>query len=123
MQDYIRLLLSLLLLLANRDGINIKPYFGCSKKACLLCKAFLQSLPNPIATRGRHSVYYLAWGAPYPRVAIAKVALKQVENILICQIKTYFENLVLGTRKYLAIPTAQSIIVSYFSTLSIQSQL
>ncbi|KAM5360443.1 hypothetical protein ACJA88_014832 [Fusarium oxysporum] len=114
------------LFMHHGDNVALCPslnYFGCSKKACLLCEAFLRSLPNPIATRGRHGVCYPAWGAPYPRVAGAEVALKQVENMLVCQIKTHFENLVLGTRKHLAIPTAQSTIVSDFSTLSIQSQL
>lgn len=36
-------------------------YFGRSKKACLLCDGFLQSLPSPIATRGRALGVTILW--------------------------------------------------------------
>jgi hypothetical protein len=63
-------------------------YFGCSKKACLLYDDFLQSLPNPIATRGRHGICYPAWGVPPSRSVGAEAALKELEKMLVSRIKT-----------------------------------
>ncbi len=63
-------------------------YFGYSKKACLLCDSFLQSLPSPIATRGRHGICYPAWGVPPLRSVGAEAALKELEKMLVSRIKT-----------------------------------
>ncbi|KAI8623618.1 hypothetical protein F5Y19DRAFT_492466 [Xylariaceae sp. FL1651] len=58
-------------------------YFGCSKKACLLCESFLQALPRPVATRGRHGICYAAWGVPPSRSIGTMAALKELEEMLI----------------------------------------
>jgi hypothetical protein len=53
------------LLLRNEAFPKSKPtldYIGCSKKSCLLCKAFLQISPLRAKIRGRHGGCCPAWG-------------------------------------------------------------
>jgi len=53
------------LLLRYQENTGLLPtldYIGCSKKACLLCEAFLQVSPQKFRVRGRHGGCYPAWG-------------------------------------------------------------
>jgi len=64
-------------------------YFGCSKKACLLCESFLQALARPVAMRGRHGICYAAWGLP-PSSSLGTVAaLKDLEKMLVSRIRSH----------------------------------
>jgi OTT_1508-like deaminase len=53
------------LLLHYQENPGLSPTsdcIGCSKKACLLCEAFLQASPQKFRFRGRHGGCYPAWG-------------------------------------------------------------
>jgi len=53
------------LLIRHEAFPELKPtldYIGCSKKACLLCEAFLQIAPLRPRIRGRHGGCYPTWG-------------------------------------------------------------
>jgi len=105
---------------------NLSPtlrYFGCSKKACLLCEGFLAALPSPIDTRGRHGICYPAWGVPSSRSAGAKTALIKLENMLVTRIKTFLGAFGQARKTHFAPPTGQSTIVSSFSGLTVQEFL
>lgn len=65
------------------------PYFGCSRKSCLLCGAFLRALPDPIGTRGRLDICYPAWAVPSPRSVGEEAALVQLEQMLISRIEAH----------------------------------
>lgn len=94
-------------------------YFGCSKKACLLCDTFLQSLLNPISTRGRHGICYAAWGVPQSESFVAKVALEKLESFLVSRIKKQLDSDKIGSMP--AVP--QSTFVSELSYLTLEDQL
>lgn len=87
-------------------------YFGCSKKACLLCNTFLNALPSPITTRGSHGICYPAWGIP-PRWSVgAETALKELEKLLISRIKSLLCSSVQGRKTYFMPQVPQSTCVS-----------
>lgn len=98
-------------------------YFGCSKKACLLCEGFLQALPSPITTRGRHGICYRAWGVPSSTSAGAGVALIGLEKMLVSRIKTHLHDSVRADKTHFAPPVPQSTLVSDFSDSTLQDLL
>ena len=98
-------------------------YFGCSKKSCLLCGTFLQVLPSPIATRGRHGICYPAWGIPQARSAEGKTALRLLEKELVSRIKFLLDSPAPVRKAYFQSNVPQSTLVSDFSTQSIQERL
>ena len=67
-------------------------YFGCSKKSCFLCEIFLQSLPSPVRTRGRHGNCYPAWGIPCPTSSETAVALDRLKDVLVSRIKGHLKH-------------------------------
>ncbi|KAI9740068.1 MAG: hypothetical protein M1818_004819 [Claussenomyces sp. TS43310] len=80
------------LYLYYEHNVSLTPsvdYFGCSKKSCLLCEAFLQALPQPISTRGRHGICYPAWVVPYTGSEDIMVALQQLEKTLVSRIEMH----------------------------------
>lgn len=95
-------------------------YFGCSKKACLLCNTFLQALPNPIATRGTHGICYPAWGIPPLRSAGAETALKEFEKMLVSRIKSLLYNPAREQKTYFTAAVKQSTFVSDVSDSTMQ---
>ncbi|KAL7784097.1 hypothetical protein V8C37DRAFT_396383 [Trichoderma ceciliae] len=96
------------------------PYYGCSKKACLLCESFLGALSDPITTRGRHGICYPAWGIPSSGSDRADMALKELEKVIISRIKTLLSSFVADRREYFMPPVQQSTLVSDFSDSTIQ---
>jgi hypothetical protein len=99
-------------------------YFGCSKKSCFLCESFLQSLPSPVGTRGRHGICYPAWGIPCPTSTESAVALDNLKGILVAKIKSCLRN---ETGRLLA-AVPQSTLVpevpdSVFQQLSLQETM
>ncbi|KAF7866920.1 hypothetical protein EAF04_005761 [Stromatinia cepivora] len=76
----------------SRDLVPTFEYFGCSKKTCLLCEGFLQSLPIPIFTRGRHGICERSWGVPLSTSVEVDTALKGLETILVCRISAFLED-------------------------------
>jgi hypothetical protein len=103
----------------NARPVPILDYFGCSKKACLLCEGFLQALPRPIATRGRHGICYLAWGVPPSRSAGVAAALKGLETTLVSRIKMHLQHQALSGDTLLP-RVKQSTFVSDFSDSIVQ---
>jgi len=98
-------------------------YFGCSKKSCLLCNTFLQALPDPIATRGRHGICYPAWGVPRPRSDRAASALRGLKERLISRIKLVLYHSARGRNVYFGPTVPQSTFVSDFSEKTLQGWL
>lgn len=98
-------------------------YYGCSKKACLLCEGFLQSLPSPIVTRARHGRCYPAWGVPSSRSIDAQSALKSLEKLLVSRIKNVINTSRQGRKTQFIQPVRQSTCVSSFSTLTMEEML
>ncbi|KAI1141100.1 hypothetical protein F5Y05DRAFT_299180 [Hypoxylon sp. FL0543] len=96
------------------------PYFGCSKKSCLLCEEFLQALPDPVKIRGRHGICYPAWGVPTSAPNRAIEALRGLEMNLLSRIKDHIRGLLAGNRIRAPPNVAQSSIVTSFSNLTIQ---
>ena len=96
------------------------PYFGCSKKACLLCETFLRALPEPIDTRGRHGICYPAWGSPPLRSVGTETAFKKLEKMLVSRIKSLLSCSIPGRRAYFRPLVPQSTLVSDFSTSTSQ---
>ncbi|KAL9099992.1 MAG: hypothetical protein Q9163_004573 [Psora crenata] len=90
-------------------------YFGCSKKACLLCDTFLRALPDPITTRGCHGICYPAWGIPPPRSVRAESGLKELEIALVSLIKSILDKPVRNQKTHFASPIKQSTFVSDFT--------
>jgi hypothetical protein len=108
------------LLLHYRNTLSLTPsidYFGCSKESCLLCETFLQALPQPISTRGRHGICYPAWTVPFTRSEDIMVALQQLGEVLVSRIEMYMKNQRSGIFLN-AVP--QSTIVSDFPNLSLE---
>lgn len=95
-------------------------YFGCSKKACLLCETFLGALPSPIATRGRHGVCYPAWGIPTSDSATVKVAIERLEKSLVARIRGLLNDLMHPEQKIFAAEVKQSDMVSEFSLVTLE---
>ena len=90
------------------------PYFGCSKKTCLLCATFLQALPAPISTRGRHGVCYPAWGIPWSKSAGSKTALRLMEKALVVRIKNFMDSPAQIRKAFFEPAAPQSSFVSDF---------
>ncbi|KAI1780279.1 hypothetical protein F4818DRAFT_435485 [Hypoxylon cercidicola] len=106
----------------QKDTLSILalPYFGCSKKSCLLCEDFLHALSPPIATRGRHGICYPAWGVPRSNSDDTLIALKGLEMDLASRIKTYLQDSKRGPAIRTPLQVAQSSIVSGLSDMTIQ---
>jgi OTT_1508-like deaminase len=103
------------LVLHYDEGCALQPtldYFGCSKRTCLLCEAFLSALPCPIATRGRHGICYPAWAMPR---SSSEVAVEQLEKSLVARIRRFLNDLMHHGQKSLAANVMQSDMVSDFS--------
>ncbi|KID94862.1 hypothetical protein MAJ_09161, partial [Metarhizium majus ARSEF 297] len=49
---------------ADPSLVPTLPFFGCSKKACFLCDAFLARSPLKPRIRGRHGVCHTNWAVP-----------------------------------------------------------
>ncbi|KAF2671342.1 hypothetical protein BT63DRAFT_438807 [Microthyrium microscopicum] len=99
------------------------PYFECSKKACLLCNGFLQSLPQPITTRGSHSICYPAWGVPSSGSLRTRAALAKLEKRLLSRINTYLDTPIQARNKLFVEAVPQSSLVSDLSSLALQDSL
>lgn len=97
------------------------PYFGGSKKSCLLCEDFLHALSPPITTRGRHGVCYPAWGVPCSNKEQTLTALKGLEKNLVSRIETCLRDSK-GARNVRATPpqVAQSSIVTGLSNMTLE---
>ncbi len=87
-------------------------YFGCSKKACLACETFLQALPNPFMTRGRHGICYPAWGVPRSRSEEGKTALNSLREALVDRITALLAVPAQRQKKYFELPVRQSTFVA-----------
>ncbi|RYP51167.1 hypothetical protein DL768_003435 [Monosporascus sp. mg162] len=108
------------------NGAALPPtlnYFGCSKKACLLCESFLQALPRPVATRGRHGICYAAWGVPPSRSTGTTAALKELEKMLIFRARSHVLNQKPINKKLIAPAVNQSTVASACSDSVIQDLL
>lgn len=64
-------------------------FFGCSKRTCLPCEVVLNSLPDPIATRGRHGVCHAGWGTPSSTSSNIQIALEGLQRDLVFRIKNW----------------------------------
>lgn len=95
------------------------PYFGCSKKSCLLCEVFLRCLPQPISTRGRHGVCYPAWGVPSSN-SNWNNALRSLENMLVTRCKALMESTAQVKKALFTQAVPQSTLVSSFSEMTLQ---
>ncbi|KAI4860214.1 hypothetical protein F4820DRAFT_437501 [Hypoxylon rubiginosum] len=98
----------------------VTPYFGCSKKSCLLCEDLLHALSPPIATRGRHGICYPAWGVPRSNSDETLIALTDLEMNLVSRIKAHLHNSKIGLGARAPPQVAQSSIVTGLSGLTIQ---
>ncbi|PWY84008.1 hypothetical protein BO83DRAFT_413530 [Aspergillus eucalypticola CBS 122712] len=95
-------------------------YYGCSKKACLLCETFLAAMHNPIETRGRHGVCYPAWGVPCLSSDAIYLAATELGNNLVNRIRDSF-NRTIRPGATTALPKVmQSDFVSDFSKLTLE---
>ncbi|KAI1370421.1 hypothetical protein F4677DRAFT_364396 [Hypoxylon crocopeplum] len=99
------------------------PYFGCSKKSCLLCEDFLHALSQPITTRGRHGICYSAWGVPSSKSVETSEALKDLEMNLVSRIRENFLKLQSRNKIRVTPHVAQSSIVTGLSGMTIQEML
>ncbi|KAL2845541.1 hypothetical protein BJX68DRAFT_256734 [Aspergillus pseudodeflectus] len=97
-------------------------YFGCSKKTCLLCESFLGALPIPITTRGRHGIFYPAWGIPTEGPVSIEVASEGALKDLVTRIQSCVRALIQGKRNVTIPPVKQSDMVSDFSQLTLQEE-
>ncbi|MCJ1384572.1 hypothetical protein MMC17_007689 [Xylographa soralifera] len=107
------------LLLRYQENPGLSPtldYIGCSKKACLLCEAFLQVSPQKFRVRGRHGGCYPAWGISEAHLKTLCSALahlsQRLKQRIVQLLKTGSTNL--GQ----AVP--QSTIVSNFNSLDLK---
>ncbi len=92
-------------------------YFGCSKKSCFLCESFLQALPQPISTRGRHGICYPAWAVPATSSGNVVVALQQLKKTVFSRIEMHILHK-RGNVHLVQVP--QSTFVSDFSETSLE---
>lgn len=95
-------------------------YFGCSKKTCLLCEAFLGALPSPVTTRGRHGICYPAWGVPSSNSGAVEVAIGKIEKTLVTIIREVLTDLMQPKLKSIAENVMQSGMVSDFSNFTLE---
>ena len=95
-------------------------YFGCSKKACLLCDSLLRGLPEPVTTRGAHGVCYPAWGVPSTKTLSIAKALESMEKMLVARIQAQLSASVIVRKSHLAARVAQSTNVSDLSKLTLR---
>jgi hypothetical protein len=73
------------LLLRYLENPGLSPtldYIGCSKKACLLCEAFLQLSPQKFRARGRHGGCYPAWGLSEAHLKSLSSTLSYLRQLL-----------------------------------------
>ena len=100
------------------SGAALSPtldYFGCSKKACLLCESFLQALARPVATRGRHGICYPAWGVP-PSTSLGTVtALEELDKMLVSRVKSHLADSVRIDKRLVVPAVHQSTVASAYS--------
>ncbi|KAL4876938.1 hypothetical protein BJY04DRAFT_210300 [Aspergillus karnatakaensis] len=111
------------LVLHYDEGCASQPtldYLGCSKKTCLLCETFLNALPGPIVTRGRHGVCYPAWAVPGSSSKTVKVAVERLEKSLVARIRGLLDDFKHPTQKGHTANIMQSGLVSDFSHLTLE---
>ncbi|KAK4502162.1 hypothetical protein PRZ48_005586 [Zasmidium cellare] len=90
------------LLAAYLQDPSLQPtfnYFGCSKKACLLCQTTLDLSSLGIRMRGTHGKCYSNWGVPAASIARMAPTLEALEKVLLQRIRAslqpgsrYFEH-------------------------------
>ena len=62
-------------------------YFGCSKRACLLCDAMIKLAPEQIEMRGTHGKYYCLWGIPVVLQERNESEVVQLTDLITARIK------------------------------------
>ena len=107
------------LLLRYQESPGIWPtldYIGCSKKACLLCEAFLQLSPQKFRVRGRHGGCYPAWGLSEAHLKPLSSTLGYLSQLL----KQRIVELLKKGSTTLGQAVPQSTIVSDFNNLDLK---
>lgn len=100
------------------SGAALSPtldYFGCSKKACLLCESFLGALARPVATRGRHGICYPAWGVPPSTSLGTMTALEELDKMLVSRVKSHLVDSVRVDKRLIVPAVHQSTVASAYS--------
>jgi hypothetical protein len=90
-------------------------YFGCSKKACLLCESFLEALARPVAIRGRHGICYPAWGVPSSTSLGTMTALEALDKMLVSRVKSHLADSVRIDKRLIVPAVHQSTVASAYS--------
>jgi hypothetical protein len=98
-------------------------YFGCSKKACLLCESFLQALARPVGTRGRHGICYPAWGIPPSTSPGTAAALEKLDNMLVSRVKNHLADSARLDKRLVAPAMRQSTVGSAYSNSEVDQGL
>ncbi|KAK3369844.1 hypothetical protein B0H63DRAFT_514109 [Podospora didyma] len=80
------------------------------KKACLLCKSFLEALARPVATRGRR-ICYPAWGVPPPTSPGTVTALEELGKMLVSRVKSHLADSVRIGKRLVVPAVHQSTIL------------
>lgn len=64
-------------------------YFGCSKKACLLCEGLLKLSPSPFRPRmrGSHGKCYPDWGIPVYTIFKLEKPVRVLADVLVVRIR------------------------------------
>jgi hypothetical protein len=107
------------LLLRYQENPGLSPtldYIGCSKKACLLCEAFLQMSPQKFRVRGRHGGCYPAWGLSEAHLKPLYSTLGHLSQLL----KQRIVELLKTGSTTLGQAVPQSTIVSDFNSLDLK---
>ena len=78
--------------LDNPGDRPVLDYFGCSKKACLLCEAILRLSPLQIRMRKGHGKCSPKWGIPAESIPKTESILRGFEQILVQRIKELLSN-------------------------------
>ena len=108
------------LLLRYQKNPGLMPtldYIGCSKKACLLCEAFLQVSPQKFRVRGRHGGCYPAWGLSEFYLKPLYSTLNTLNQLL----KQRIIELLKTGSSALGQAVPQSTLVSDFNSLDLKS--
>ena len=71
----------------NPDFHRSLNYFGCSKRACLLCDAMTKLAPEQIEMRGTHGKCYFLWGIPVALQERNESEVVQLTNLITTRIK------------------------------------
>ncbi|TLD32697.1 hypothetical protein PspLS_01662 [Pyricularia sp. CBS 133598] len=97
------------------------PYIGCSKKACLLCEAFLDLAPGSpsFRVRGRYGECFFLWDIPRTLHHKLSMPLESITGLLPARIARI---LLQDARGLLAQAVAQSITISSISDPHLASQ-